>query len=152
MRTSIRHRKPCGFTLIELLVVIAIIAILAALLLPEEKVFACPSDPDLHLQVGHAFTSYTFSGYEVGPTSLPRITGKKLAAIKSPAKAVLAGEFTGFFGGSWHPLRKEPYRDARSVMSFVDAHVAFIKIYWNGVAPPTAYEPTPGYDYDWDGE
>ena len=114
--------------------------------------FACPSDPDLHLQVGHAFTSYTFSGYEVGPTSLPRITGKKLAAIKSPAKAVLAGEFTGFFGGSWHPLRKEPYRDARSVMSFVDAHVAFIKIYWNGVAPPTAYEPTPGYDYDWDGE
>src|SRR6267142_900971 len=28
---------------------------------PEEKVFACPSDPDLHLQIGHAFTSYTFN-------------------------------------------------------------------------------------------
>src|ERR1044071_7505732 len=39
----------------------------------EEKVFACPSDPELHLQVGHAFTSYTFNGYEVGPASLPRI-------------------------------------------------------------------------------
>src|ERR1044071_6268628 len=38
-----------------------------------EVVFACPSDPDLHLQVGHAFTSYTFNGYEVGPASLPRI-------------------------------------------------------------------------------
>jgi prepilin-type processing-associated H-X9-DG protein len=118
----------------------------------DERVFACPSDPELHLQVGHAFTSYTFSGYEVGPGSLPRITGKKLASIRNPAKAVLAGEFTGFFGGSWHPLRKEPYRDAKSVMSFVDGHVAFIKIYWDGVAPPTTYEPVPGYDYDWDGE
>jgi len=119
---------------------------------PEERVFACPSDPELHLQIGHAFTSYTFSGYEVGPGSLPRITGRKLATISNPAKAVLAGEFTGFFSGSWHPLRKEPYRDAKSVMSFVDGHVAFIKIYWDGVSPPTNYEPIPGYDYDWDGE
>src|SRR5205809_675663 len=37
---------------------------------PEEKVFACPSDPDLHNQIGHAFTSYTFNGYEVGPGDL----------------------------------------------------------------------------------
>jgi prepilin-type N-terminal cleavage/methylation domain-containing protein len=118
----------------------------------DEKVFACPSDPQLHLQIGHAFTSYTFNGYEVGPSSLPRITGKKLGAIRNPAKAVLIGEFTGFFGGSWHPLRKESYRDAKNVMSFVDGHVAFIKIYWNGVSPPTGYEPIPGYDYDWDGE
>ena len=119
---------------------------------PEEKVFACPSDPELHLQIGHAFTSYTFSGYEVGPGSPPRITGKKLGAIKNPTRAVLVGEATGFFGGSWHPLRKDSYRDAKNVMSFVDGHVAFIKIYWDGVSPPTVYEPVPGYDYDWDGE
>ena len=119
---------------------------------PEEKVFACPSDPDLHLQLWHACTSYTFNGYEVGPGGLPRITGKKLGAIRDPTKAVLTGEFTAFFGGSWHPLKKEPYRDARSVLSFVDGHVAFIKIYWDGASPPTTYEPVPGYDYDWDGE
>jgi len=118
----------------------------------EEKVFACPADPELHLQLGHAFTSYTFSGYEVGPADLPRITGKKLGAIRNPARAVLTGEFPAFFGGSWHPVRKGAYADAKNVLSFVDGHVAFIKIYWNGVGPPTAYQPIAGYDYSWDGE
>src|SRR5207249_154366 len=27
--------------------------------------------------IGHAFTSYTFNGYEVGPGAIPRITGQK---------------------------------------------------------------------------
>jgi len=49
-------------------------------------------------------------------------------------------------------LRKDSYRDAKSVMSFVDGHVAFIRIYWDGLGPPTSYEPISGYDYDWDGE
>jgi type II secretory pathway pseudopilin PulG len=119
---------------------------------PEEKVFACPADPEVHLQQWHAFTSYTFSGYEVGPADIPRITGKKLGAIANPTRAVLAGEVTAFFGGSWHPFRKEPYRDARNVVSFVDGHIAFIRIYWDGAAPPTTYEPVPGYDYRWDGD
>ena len=121
---------------------------------PDEKVFACPGDPDLHLQLGHAFTSYTFNGYEVGPSDLPRITGKKLAAIHNPTKAALVGEFTAFFGGSWHPLRKGTYPDAKSVLSFVDGHVASTKIYWDGVAgsQPRNYEPIGPYDYNWDGE
>jgi prepilin-type N-terminal cleavage/methylation domain-containing protein len=121
---------------------------------PDEKVFACPSDPDLHLQLGHAFTSYTFNGYEVGPGDLPRITGKKFAAIRNPVKAVLVGEFTAFFGGSWHPLKKEIYPDAKSVLSFVDGHVGLTRIYWDGVAgsQPRNYEPVGDYDYDWDGE
>lgn len=119
---------------------------------PEEKVFACPSDPELHLQLSHACTSYAFSGYEVGPTDLPRITGKKLGAIKNPTKAVLAGEVTAFFGGSWHPVRKATYRDAKNVVSFVDGHTGFIKIYWDGASPPTTYEPVAGYDYSWSGE
>jgi hypothetical protein len=37
-------------------------------------------------------------------------------------------------------------------MTFVDKHIAFIKIYWNLVSLPTRYEPGLGYDYDWDGE
>jgi type II secretory pathway pseudopilin PulG len=118
----------------------------------DEKVFACPSDPDLHLQIGHAYTSYTFSGYEVGPGSLPRITGQKLAEIKNPSKAVLNGEFTAFFGGSWHPLKKEPYKDSKNVLSFVDGHAGFTRIYWDGAGAPTSYEPPPGYDYNWDGQ
>src|SRR5437763_5091178 len=42
---------------------------------PNEKVFICPSDRILQKQIGHAFTSYTFNGYEVGPGAIPRITG-----------------------------------------------------------------------------
>jgi prepilin-type N-terminal cleavage/methylation domain-containing protein len=119
-----------------------------------EKAFACPSDRWLHQQAIRGYTSYMFSGYEPGFFFCPRITGKKLSAIKKPAKAVLVGEFTGFFGSSWHSLRRmdQPYRDAKNVMSFVDGHVSWIKIYWDGVLYPHMYEPISGYDYDWDGE
>jgi len=44
-------------------------------------------------------TIYTFNGYDVGPGAIPRIIGKKLAAISSRANAVLAGEWPAFFGG-----------------------------------------------------
>ena len=66
---------------------------------PSEKVFICPSDRILSEQIGHAFTSYTFNGYEVGPGAIARITGKRLSGIKSPTKAVLVGEWPAFFGG-----------------------------------------------------
>lgn len=121
---------------------------------PKEKVFICPADRIIHTQVGHAFTSYTFNGYETDSGPIPRITGKKLSAIKSPARAVLAGEWPAYFGGSWHPLVNGTYPDAKAVLSFVDGHVALIKIYWDGVAgsQPRDYEPPARYDYDWDGE
>ncbi|SPE52931.1 conserved exported hypothetical protein [Verrucomicrobia bacterium] len=121
---------------------------------PDERVFICPSDRVLFAQIGHAFTSYTFNGYEVGPGAIPRITGKKLSAIKRPAKAVLVGEWSAFFGGSWHPLVSGDFPDAKNVLGFVDGHASVIKIYWDGVSDsdPCSYEPPSGYDYSWDGE
>jgi prepilin-type N-terminal cleavage/methylation domain-containing protein len=121
---------------------------------PGEKVFECPSDRVLQTQVGHAFTSYTFNGYEVAPGSIPRITGKKLTAIHGPTKAALVAEWSAFFGGSWHPVVNRDYPDARNVVSFVDGHAALTKIYWDGVSDsdPCNYEPPVGYDYSWDGE
>ncbi len=127
---------------------------LTGLASPTEKVFTCPSDRVYQTQVGHAFTSFTFNGYEVGPGGLPRITGKKLGAIKTPVKAVLVGEVPAFFGGSWHPFVSGPYLGAKAVLSFVDGHIGFTKIYWDGVAgsSPSDYEPPREYDYNWDGE
>ena len=121
---------------------------------PDEKVFICPSDRILHTQVVHAFTSYTFNGYETDSGDLTRITGQKLGAIQSPARAVLAGEWPAFFGGSWHPFINQDHPDAKNVLSFVDGHAGFVKIYWDGVAgsQPRNYEPPPGYDYNWDGQ
>jgi prepilin-type N-terminal cleavage/methylation domain-containing protein len=121
---------------------------------PNEKVFICPSDPVICRQLGHAYTSYTFNGYEVGPNAIPRITGQKLGAIKKPAKGVLAGEWPAFFGGSWHPLASPDHPDAQDVLTFVDGHVSFARIYWDGIADsnPCDYEPPVRYDYNWDGE
>ena len=121
---------------------------------PGEKVFICPSDRILSEQIGHAFTSYTFNGYEVGPGDIVRITGKRLASVKSPGKAVLVGEWPAFFGGSWHPVINQDYPNAKDVLSFVDGHAALTKIFWDGVSDsdPSSYEPPAGYDYNWDGE
>jgi prepilin-type N-terminal cleavage/methylation domain-containing protein len=86
---------------------------------PKEKVFVCPSDPTFHTRLQHAFTSYTFNGYEEDSSPITRITGQKLSAIKKPAKGVLAGEASAFFGGAWHPLIKPDHADERNVLSFV---------------------------------
>jgi prepilin-type N-terminal cleavage/methylation domain-containing protein len=121
---------------------------------PNEKVFTCPSDRIVCTQAMHAFTSYTFNGYETGPGDLPRITGLKLDEIRNPTKAVLTAEYPAFFGGSWHPTpQNKNYADAKNIIGFTDSHVAFAKIYWNGLAAsrPCNYEPPAGYDYSWDG-
>jgi prepilin-type N-terminal cleavage/methylation domain-containing protein len=120
---------------------------------PNEKVFICPADRILQAQVGHAFASYTFNGYEVGPGAIPRITGQKLGAIKHPSKAVLAGEWPAFFGGAWHPLVTQDCADSKNVLTFVDGHASLTKIYWDGVSDsdPGSYEPPARYDYNWDG-
>jgi type II secretory pathway pseudopilin PulG len=121
---------------------------------PNEKAFICPSDPNEWTNITHAFTSYTFNGYEVAPGAIPRITGQALGSIKSPAKAVLAGEWPAFWGGSWHPLVIGDYPNAGDVLSFVDAHVAFTRVYWDGIpgSQPGSYEPPSEYDYSWNGE
>lgn len=121
---------------------------------PQEKVFICPADRTVHRRVEHAFTSFTFNGYEVGPGDLPRITGKRLGTISQPERAALVGEWTAYFGGSWHPVRSENRVGQQSVLDFVDGHVALTAIYWNGVvgSAPGAYSPPPGYNYSWSGD
>jgi prepilin-type N-terminal cleavage/methylation domain-containing protein len=121
---------------------------------PSEIIFTCPSDGIIRTQASHAFTSFTFNGYEVGPGALPRITGKKLSSIPHPTKAVLVGEYPAFWGGSWHPPTRAASLQAKDSLGFIDGHLAFTRIYWNGVggSHPADYEPPPAYDYNWDGE
>src|SRR5436305_5462956 len=42
---------------------------------PGEWVFVCPSDRIVQTQTSHAFSSYTFNGYETSPGAISRITG-----------------------------------------------------------------------------
>jgi prepilin-type N-terminal cleavage/methylation domain-containing protein len=120
----------------------------------SEKIFICPSDPAEWTNINHAFSSYTFNGYEVSGDAIPRITGQKFAAIINPTKGVLTGEFTAFWGGAWHPFSSPNRPDAQNELSYVDGHLNFVRIYWDGVADskPCTYEPPSSYDYSWDGQ
>src|SRR5262249_50051844 len=97
------------------------------------------------------YSSYEFNGANgsdmafVTPfwpelSSLPGIAGRKLTSIVHPAKTVLVAESTAFAPYSWHephPATTMPdgyempfFNDAKNVVSFVDGHVNYIKIYY----------------------
>jgi prepilin-type N-terminal cleavage/methylation domain-containing protein len=133
--------------------------------LPEDKLFACPSDTfhyefggnppyqpmfipaPRHKQSGSDYSSYTFNGSNqrkipLGGTNLPGISGMKLSSIKHPARTVLVTEHPAFFPYSWHqpkqPIadaRNSFFNDARNVVSFVDGHVSYIPIYLRSAVP-----------------
>jgi hypothetical protein len=84
------------------------------------------------------------------------INYKAFDYVHDPAKTVLMGELSGCVGLSSHDRKERfQFQDARNVMSFVDGHVAYIRIHWNGREGPSGmpwfYEPPARYDYKWTG-
>jgi len=103
------------------------------------------------------YSSYWFNGgVRREDTNDNGMAEKPFASVRQPDRTVLIGEISGGIGLSAH-VRRQPlqFADAPNVMSFVDGHADFIKIYWNGVAglagAPVFYEPGSGYDYKWSG-
>ncbi len=133
-----------------------------------------------HDQALFDYSSYTFNGMNLNlsshPTNrirlwditMPGIGGRQLSSIKHPSRTVLVAESPAFFPYSWHePKPYQPggvqphgialFNDARNMVSFVDGHVAYIKIYWgnivtNGGFMACFYDPPAGYDYQWSGD
>ncbi|HZL79205.1 MAG TPA: prepilin-type N-terminal cleavage/methylation domain-containing protein [Candidatus Limnocylindrales bacterium] len=103
------------------------------------------------------FSSYWFNGLARGDnTNDLGMAQKPFASVREPARTELIGEISGGGGLSSHD-RRQPlqFQDAPNVMSFVDGHVSYIKIYWNGTQGPDGfsafYEPSDGYEYKWSG-
>jgi prepilin-type N-terminal cleavage/methylation domain-containing protein len=103
------------------------------------------------------FSSYWFNGLARGTdTNDLGMAQKPFASVRDPVRTELIGEISGGLGLSSHD-RRQPlqFPDALNVMSFVDGHASYIKIYWNGVpkldGAPALYEPPAGYDYKWSG-
>jgi hypothetical protein len=98
--------------------------------------------------------SYFFNGMVKSDDPETHVAQKPFAAVREPARCVLAGEISGGLGLSAHD-RHEPYQfnNAPDVMSFVDGHASYIRIYWNGVKGLAGisflYEPPAGYEYKW---
>ena len=115
------------------------------------------------------YSSYLFNGgNSFGPTNRPGIAGFSLSSIKHPARTVLVAEVPALVPFSWHKPKRPLYifstsycpnlifNDAMNMVSFVDGHVSYIKMYYKGGFGPTAvscnYDPPDGYAYQWSGE
>ena len=104
------------------------------------------------------FSSYWFNGLARGDdTNDLGMAQKPFTSVRDPVKTELIGEISGGGGLSSHD-RRQPlqFPDAPNVMSFVDGHASYIKIYWNGTQGPGGfsafYEPPAGYEYKWTGK
>ncbi len=112
-----------------------------------------PSGKGFYQQAATHYSSYFFNGEAPGEQTT-RAAEKPFASVREPSRLILVGELSGAFGLSAHD-RKEPYQfnNARAVMSFVDGHVSYVRMYWNGVkgfdGVSAFYEPPLGYDYKW---
>jgi type II secretory pathway pseudopilin PulG len=128
---------------------------------PNDTVFACPqdrgySDPKPFCRSPRFdYGSYVFNG--VTMESVPNIAGWQLSAVKRPQRTLLTMEWTAHAPLSWHKSktgnRNMPfYRDAESVVGFVDGHVALTRIYYDGFNAAYTQDPPDGYDYQYSGD
>lgn len=154
----------------------------------KSKFFACPADKffytragglvvtktkPLHDQLFADFSSYGFNGGNLA-TNLSRlgvdlsqcgIAGRTISSIRDPVKTVLVAEASSFEPWSWHepkrPLSQEnaQFSDAKNVVSFVDGHASYIKIFWADTSVTSRVRlaaawinPPPGYEYQWSGD
>jgi prepilin-type N-terminal cleavage/methylation domain-containing protein/prepilin-type processing-associated H-X9-DG protein len=149
--------------------------------LPQDKLFDCSADtfypnhiftadsaPTEYVQQGlHEtpfvdFSSYSFNGGDgrtetIGTNAVtitrPGLGNVKLSAVKHPSKTVLIAEASAFAPWSWHePSSQLIFNDAKNMVSFVDGHVSYIKIFKDdsphkGLA--IFYNPPASYDYQW---
>jgi prepilin-type N-terminal cleavage/methylation domain-containing protein len=136
---------------------------------PQDKVFACPADMfyyyssdwnyasnSLHDQSMSDFSSYGFNGGNGYDVSLPGVFGMRITSVRFPTKTLLLTELPAFAPWSWHQPQKlvwtvDGVSDAKNIVSFVDGHVSYIKIYWNTIQVSYYYDPPSGYDYKWSG-
>ena len=122
----------------------------------------------IHEQADHAFTSYAFNAGQVTDpartnaadtvTNNYGIAGRRLEPVPHPAKTVMLAEVPAFSPYSWHqpkrPFTKGNalFEDARDMVCFVDGHINYLKMYFDGKKIAWAYNPPGGYGYQWNGD
>jgi len=127
----------------------------------SDKVFACPDDRGysnpmpFYKDPRFDYQSYVFNGVTI--PGVPNIAGWKLSAVTLPQRTLLAMEWTAHAPLSWHRSKtgraNSPfYCDAQSVVGFVDGHVSFSKIYYDGYNAAYTRDPIGGYTYKYSGK
>jgi len=151
---------------------------------PQDRIFACPADTfhyettkdgrdfyltnaAMHESKRYNYTSYWFNGMNFPPRTNAHpalgIAGVKIASIEEPPKTVLVAEAPASYPYSWHqpdaPMQLSPgdipmFNNAQDVVSFVDGHASYIKMFWDESVRAYSffYNPPAGYDYKWSGD
>lgn len=117
----------------------------------KNTVYTCPVDPgEAKNNSVFDYSSYVFNG--VGTLC---IAGKKISSIKNPTKVIMVGEWGIHQPFSWHSERPSSVNagdkrsDQKNNIVFVDGHVDYVEIYWNGSTDAYGYNPPTHYDYLW---
>lgn len=127
---------------------------------PGDAVFACPEDRGyseprpFHQTARFAYGSYVFNGVTL--PGMPNIAGWRTGAVREPTRTLLVMEWTAHAPLSWHRSRTGrrnlPFYDrAESVVGFVDGHVSFLPMHYDGHTPAFSRDPIPGYAYRYSG-
>jgi len=145
---------------------------------PQDKLFACPADAFYYGAQGYvpqgfheqSFSDYSSYGFNAGATNpiystRTGLAARKISSIKDPTKTILVMEIPALSPYSWHepkrPFSAENavFNDAKNMVSFVDGHVSYVRIYWNPtriasggisyITDAADYDPPAGYDYKW---
>ena len=127
----------------------------------QDKLFACPDDRGytdpgpFYLNSKYDYGSYTFNG--VNLPGVPNLAGRSVDSVKEPAKTLLMMEWTAHAPLSWHKSRTGKknypfYNNAENVVGFVDGHVKFIPIYYDGINAAYTRDPIAGYEYKFSGD
>jgi prepilin-type processing-associated H-X9-DG protein len=110
------------------------------------------------------YSSYVFNGgdnvirhFEGKSFTIPGLTGVKLGSVRHPDRTVLLAEVAATVPYSWHdPLSHGAgippgtiYNDSKNMVSFVDGHVSYIKMYYKYPVCACLTNPPAGYAYQW---
>ena len=128
----------------------------------NDVIFQCPSDIGYPLVLGLDYPSYrdAFQDYDsyifngVAGFGCPNICSLKMSAIRQVVRTVLICEYTAHGPITWHDGKSKfqtRTNKARSVVNFLDGHVSYVPIYFDGQGGPWTYNPPPtgGFDYVW---
>lgn len=118
----------------------------------------------MHDDPGSDYSSYAFNGgdnatrtFGTLTNSTPGLTGVKLSSVQHPSRTVLVAESVAFLPYSWHDPSSHGveyadvllYSDSKNVVSFVDGHVSYIRMYFKPPLVAFLTNPPAGYDYQW---
>jgi type II secretory pathway pseudopilin PulG len=122
----------------------------------NHAVFVCPADVgpgSLSESSIFDYTSYGFNGVLRTNTDYG-MANQLFSTVHDTAKTDLNGEIVGGWAESWHtPPMRVQRNNAPGVGGFVDGHVDYVKVYWDGIGGgndlPFYNEPPGSYNYKW---